>query len=90
MLSLRLSDPVGASLEPHEWTTLTVLDSDDQPVVSLASSEGIELREDIGRAAIKVNIVSYTNHANIQSLTFHSGSTVPFTIDWEKYWVINI
>ena len=56
MVTLQLSDPVGTVLEPHEWTTLTIVDQDDQPVVSLAESVGLEMSEDIGRGAIKVHI----------------------------------
>ena len=54
MLTLQLSNPVGTVLEPHEWTTLAIVDQDDQPVVSLASSSDLQMSEDIGRGSIKV------------------------------------
>ena len=56
MLTLELSDPVGTVVESHQWTTLTITDSDDQAVVSLASDDPIQLTEDVGRASIKVMV----------------------------------
>lgn len=56
MVTLQLSDPVGTALEPHRWTTLTIVDEEDQPVVSLASVNGLQMNEDVGRGAIKVTL----------------------------------
>ena len=56
MLTLELSDPVGTVVESHQWTTLTIADSDDQAVVSLASDDPIQLSEDVGGASIKVMV----------------------------------
>lgn len=56
MLTLELSEPVGTVLESHEWTTLTITDSDDQASVRLAYDIGIQFRESVGRAAIKVRV----------------------------------
>jgi len=54
MLTLELSNPVGTILESHEWTTLAIVDPDDQPTVALASPGDIEVNENVGRASIKV------------------------------------
>lgn len=58
MVTIQLYDPVGTVIESHRWTTLTIVDQEDQPIVSLDSAQGLEMNEDVGRGAIKVKFCS--------------------------------